>query len=186
MATFVAQRNNPLLRDWTSEKYGLPTFSEIAPSHFSSAFAVGMRAQLEELKSIATDPSPATFDNTIAVFDRCGGILSRTGMVFSNLCSSNSPPELQAVQLEMAPILAAHESKVFTFPGLFPRIQSVFDAREGLGAEEKRLTERIHLDFVRAGAKFDEASQKKYAAIMGKTSSPPHTHTHTHSHTHPP
>jgi peptidyl-dipeptidase Dcp len=35
-------------------------------------------------------------------------------------------------------------------------------------AVQVRLVERLHLDFVRAGAKFDAAAQKRYAAIMGR------------------
>ena len=32
--------------------------------------------------------------------------------------------------------------------------------------EQVRLIERIHLDFVRAGAKFDAAAQAKYSTIV--------------------
>ena len=32
--------------------------------------------------------------------------------------------------------------------------------------EQVRLIERIHLDFVRAGAKFDTAAQAKYSTIV--------------------
>jgi peptidyl-dipeptidase Dcp len=44
----------------------------------------------------------------------------------------------------------------------------VFQSRlsSGLNAEQIRLVERLHLDFIRAGAKFDSESQKKYAKIM--------------------
>lgn len=173
MATFATKlfsNENPLLSDWSSQPYGLPPFARISPEHFSPAFQVGMLQNLQELKLIV-EQAP-TFSNTIAAFDRAGGVLNRVGMVFSNLCSSNAPPELQAVQLEMAPILAAHESKVFMYPGLFARIASVYDARatSSLDSEQIRLVERIHLDFVRAGAKFSEADQKRYSAIMERLS----------------
>lgn len=168
-------RNNPLLRDWTvTEPYGLPPFSEIEASHFAPAFDVSMSSMLHELKEIAENPESPTFENTIAAFDRAGGILDRTGKVFSNLCSSNCPAALQAVQLLLAPILAAHESKVFTFPGLFPKISTVHDAcltpESPLNPEQKRLVQRVYLDFVRAGAKFDAEAQKKYADIMERLS----------------
>jgi len=175
MATFATKlfsNENPLLSDWSNQPYGLPPFARISPEHFSPAFRVGMDSHLQELKHIVEQGEAATFSNTIASFDRAGGVLNRVGMVFSNLCSSNSPPELQAVQLEMAPILAAHESKVFMLPGLFARIAAVYDARStsGLDSEQIRLVERIQLDFVRAGAKFSEADQKRYSAIMERLS----------------
>lgn len=170
MATSVT---NPLLADWSrTEPYGLPPFGKIQPDHFKPALMAGMAHQLEELEQIVSTAEAATFDNTIAAFDRCGGVLSQVAGVFSNLCSSNAPEELQAVQLEMAAPLAAHESKIYTYRGLFARVAQVHDALEGasLTPEQRRLAERIHLDFVRAGAKFDEASQKRYSEIMERLS----------------
>ena len=38
-------------------------------------------------------------------------------------------------------------------------------AQAQLTSEQLRLVERIHLDFVRAGAKFDSGAQAKYAKI---------------------
>jgi Zn-dependent oligopeptidase len=44
---------------------------------------------------------------------------------FFRSSSSLNVPALQAVQTEMAPLLAAHESKVYTLPGLFEKIKTV-------------------------------------------------------------
>jgi len=172
MATFATTvRNNPLLRDWTAEsRLGLPPFGEIKSNHFKPAVEVGMRSHLHELQQLVDNPETPTFDNTIAAFDRAGGVLSSVGMIFSNLCSSNAPPELQAVQLELAPVFAAHETKVFTFPGLYPRIASVFESCSTLSSEQQRLVDRVHLDFVRAGAKLTLPEQKRYGEIMEKMS----------------
>lgn len=175
MSMVTATKNsNPLLADWSrTEPYGLPPFGKIRPEHFKPAFTVGMAHQLQELQEIAECADEPTFENTIAAFDRCGGVLGQTGAVFSNLCSSNSPAELQAVQLEMAPVLAAHRSKVYTTPGLFERIERVHDSLDDdatLTMEQRRLTERIHLDFVRAGAKFDADAQARYSDIMSQLS----------------
>ena len=112
MATSVT---NPLLADWSrTEPYGLPPFGKIQPDHFKPALMAGMAHQLEELEQIVSTAEAATFDNTIAAFDRCGGVLSQVAGVFSNLCSSNAPEELQAVQLEMAAPRAAHTSSTVT------------------------------------------------------------------------
>ena len=37
--------------------------------------------------------------------------------------------ELQEVQLDIAPILAAHDNKIYTFPGLFEKIAAVHARR---------------------------------------------------------
>ena len=160
---------NPLLSDWhASSAYGLPPFASIKAEHFKPAFQVGMDHQLAELQEIVSCPETPSFDNTIAPFDRCGGILSKVGAAFSALCASNSPAEIQAVQTEMAPLLAAHESAIYMFPGLFARIDAV--PVQGLTNEQARLVDRLQLDFVRAGAKFSLADQKAYAAIMEELS----------------
>lgn len=56
---------------------------------------------------------------------------------------------------------------MYTFPNLFSRINQVYEVRAQaqLTSEQLRLVERIHLDFVRAGAKFDSDAQAKYAKI---------------------
>ena len=149
MSTATAINHNPLLADWSkTEPYGLPPFGRIVPQHFKPAFEVGMDHQLQELQAIVDTAEQPTFENTIAAFDRCGGVLGQTGAVFSNLCASNSPPDLQAVQLEMAPLLAAHRSKVSTFPGLFARIAAVHDRLDDdtctLTVEQRRLVLHHH------------------------------------------
>lgn len=54
--------------------------------------------------------------------------------------------------------------------GLFQRIDNVFESRLSsdmkYSKEQVLLIERVHLDFVRAGAKFDAEAQLKYGKIM--------------------
>ena len=149
---------------------GLPPFDLISTTHYKPAFEAGMTQHLDELKAIATSPAAPTFENTVVAFDKAGSLLVRVGKVFHNLCSSNCPPELQSVQTEMAPLLAAHRSATFMYPGLFDKIDKVHEGRHGpenqYTPEQLRLIERIHLDFVRAGARFDAAAQARYKEIM--------------------
>src|SRR5690606_11656786 len=55
---------NPLLSASTLP-YQLPPFAAISDEHFAPAFEQGMREHLREVGSIADNPAPATFDNTI-------------------------------------------------------------------------------------------------------------------------
>ncbi len=77
-------------------------------------------------------------------------------------------PELQAVERELAPRLAAHESAIYLHAGLFARIAAVHAQRAALAlsAEQCRLVERIHLDFVRAGAMLAPEPKRRYAQVM--------------------
>lgn len=148
----AAIESNPLLGDW-STKHQLPPFKSINSTHYEEALRYGMQKQLDDMQAIC-DNNEVTFDSVIAAFDRSGATLTRVGQVYYNLCSSDCPPELQAVQLKMASPLAAHSSAIYMYPNLFSKIEAVynkrFDNEWNLTPEQIRLVERIHLDFVRA------------------------------------
>ena len=158
---------NPLLQDWDTP-YGLPPFDAIRTEHFVPALRAAMQANRDELDAIAAQAEPPSFDNTLAAFDRCARQLARIESVFYNLASSQTSPELQAVQREMAAPLSAHYSAVFMHAGLFQRVDALHAQRESLALtpEQLRLLERTHLDFVRSGAKLAPEAQARYAQVM--------------------
>ncbi len=160
---------NPLLQTWTAP-HGLPPFDRIEPRHFEPAFAAAMQAHLDELQQIAEQALPPDFDNTVAAFDRSGRLLGRVEAVFSNLTASATSAELQAVQRRMAAPLAQHDSHVYLNAALFERIDTLHRRRDELGLtpEQRRLLERVHLDFVRAGARLQGADRERYAAVMAE------------------
>ena len=159
--------SNPLLQPWNNP-FGLPPFEAVRAEHFEPAFEVARKAHLAEIDAIGNEASPPSFENTIAALDRCGRQLDRIESLFENLASSETSPALQAVQLRMAPVLAAHDSAVFMHRALFARVDALHEQRGTLklSAEQMRLVERFHTDFVRAGAKLGAAQQKRYAQIM--------------------
>jgi len=95
--------------------------------------------------------------------ERSGRLLTRANAVFSNLTSSNSNPELQALQQDLAPKLAAHSDAIYLNPELFARVKSLHEQRASLNLdpESLRLLERYYILFVRAGAKLSEADKAK-------------------------
>ena len=161
--------SNPLLQAWTTP-YGLPPFDAVRAEHFEPAFAAALAQHLAEIDAIAADPNPPSFDNTIAAIDRSGRALDRIEGLFYNLTSSETSPALQAVERRMAPVLAAHSSAFYMHEALFARIDALHAQRDALGLmpERRRVLERFHFDFVRAGAKLEPAAQKRYAQIMAR------------------
>ena len=159
--------SNPLLAPWATP-YGLPPFDQVAPEHFRPAFEAALKAQREEIEAIAQSPETPSFDNTVAAFDRSGRLLARLDGLFYNLTSSETSPALQAVEMELAPLLAAHSSAIYMHAGLFRRIDALHGQRETLSLtdEQRRFLERLHLDFVRAGARLAPAAQRRYAQVM--------------------
>lgn len=156
---------NPLLASSWDTPFGAVPFDRIQVEHFGPAFDEGMRAHLAEIAAITANPEPASFDNTFAPLERSGRTLERAFAVFGNLASANSTDAIRAIQREYAPKLAAHQSAIRLDPALFARIEAVHAARETLPADQRRVVERTHVQFVRAGAKLDEAGRQRVAAI---------------------
>jgi peptidyl-dipeptidase Dcp len=159
--------DNPLLQPWTTP-YGLPPFAATRAEHFAPAFELAMQAHLEEIDAIGNAAEAPSFENTVAALDRAGRLLDRVGGMFHNLTSSETSPALQAVERQLAPLLAAHDSRLYMHRALFARIEALHGRRRelGLGDEQLRVLERYHTDFVRAGARMDAAAQKRYAEVM--------------------
>ena len=163
---------NPLLQDWTGP-YGLPPFETVRPSHFLPAFDVALPAHLAEIDAIAHHPEPASFVNTLQALDESGRLRSRIDLLFHNLTASETSPELQAVEREMAPRQAAHHNAITMNAALFQRIDTLHAQRAALqlDAEQLRLLERVHLDFVRAGARLAPEARQRYGAVMQELAS---------------
>lgn len=160
---------NPLLQQWDTA-YGLPPFAQIHAELFEPAFDVALAAHLAELDAIAAQAAPPDFENTLAAFDRAGRQLRQIDLLFNNLTSSETSPALQAVELRMAPRLAAHVNAIYMHQRLFARIDALHREKTALGlqGEQLRLLERVHLDFVRAGAKLAPDAAREYGEIMEK------------------
>ncbi|KAF0688684.1 Aste57867_19713 [Aphanomyces stellatus] len=160
--------NNPLLGDWSALPFALPPFAETRVHHFPPAIAAAQAQHLAELVAIANTTAAPTFDNTIAPLDRAGRRLSDILCFYQTLTLSASSDELQAIERTLVGPLADHEAKVHAVPGLFARLQAVFDARgsNDLNSEQRRLVELLHRDWVRAGSAFDAATQAKHDAIV--------------------
>jgi len=157
---------NPLLEPWTSP-HGLPPFDRIRPSHFGPAFEVSMREHLAEIDALAANAEAPDFANTVARFDAAGRTFARVSAVFHNLCASETSAELQDVQRALAQPLAAHSNAVYLHGGLFARLDALHARRAALALEGEslRLLERLHSDFVRAGARLDADGKRRLAAI---------------------
>jgi peptidyl-dipeptidase Dcp len=156
---------NPLLAASWDTPHGAVPFDRIQVEHFAPAFEEGMKAHLAEIAAITSNPEPATFENTLLQLERSGRRLERAFAVFGNLASANSTDEIRAIQREYAPRLAAHQSRIRLDPALFARIEAVMADKDMLKPDQQRVVERTHIQFVRAGAKLDEAGRQRVAAI---------------------
>ncbi|WP_343626849.1 M3 family metallopeptidase [Roseateles puraquae] len=159
--------SNPLMQAWPGV-HGLPPFADIQPAHFPPAFEAALAEHRAEIDAIASQAEAPSFANTLAAFDASGRQLTRLEYLFYTLAASATSPELQSVQRAMAGPLAEHGSAVYMHQGLFARVDALFKERDelGLSAEQRRLLERVHLDFLRAGARLEPEARARYAAVM--------------------
>src|SRR5512135_107923 len=73
---------NPLLVEWTTP-FGVPPFQDIKPEHYLPAMKEGIAAQRKEVDTIAANPQPPTFANTIEALEYAGELLTKVNAVFS-------------------------------------------------------------------------------------------------------
>jgi peptidyl-dipeptidase Dcp len=163
---------NPLFDAWQTP-FGLPPFESIAPEHFRPAFDAALAEQRSEIDAIVADMEPADFDNTIGALERSGRALKRVGGVFFNLTGAHTNDALQAVEREMAPLLAKHRNAIFMNEALFRRVSALYEQRDALGltAEQARVLDRYHTIFVRAGARLAPEAKTRLAAITERLAS---------------
>lgn len=158
---------NALLGDW-DRPFGLPPFGAFCAGDFTPAFEAAMAAQRAEIAAIAADPAAPTFANTIEALEGAGRLLDRVAAVFFNLTGSDTTPELDAIQRDVAPKLSRLSSEMLLDPALFARIDALWETRGtlDLDAEAARVLELYHQMFVRAGARLDEAGRARMGEIM--------------------
>ncbi len=151
----------------SSLQYQAPQFNRIRNPDYRSAIEEGMRRQLQEVDTIARQTSEPTFETTIVALERTGVLLTRSLKVFGAVVNANTNDTLQQIQTAEAPKLAAHGDAIYLNPGLFQRVESVYDrrARLNLTPEQMALLERYHRDFVRAGAQLSPADKSKLSAL---------------------
>jgi peptidyl-dipeptidase Dcp len=147
--------------------FNYPQFDLIQDVHFAPAFDAGMRDQLDELRAIADNPAPPTLANTLVALERSGQMLERATTVFFALVATDTNDVREQLRSDYAPRFAAHSDAILLDGALFGRIEALHQQRHepSLDDEDRRLIERYHSDFVRAGARLCAADQDRLRAI---------------------
>ena len=163
---------NPLLQAWQTP-FGMPPFESIQASHFEEAFDKALLQHQSEIAAISSNTEPPTFENTLIALEASGDLLNQTSNVFFNLSASHSSPDIQSLERNLAPKLAAHSAALYLNAALFQRIDALNQTKHQLqlDAESIRLIERYHLDFVRAGAKLQAKDRESFAQNSEKLAS---------------
>jgi peptidyl-dipeptidase Dcp len=158
---------NPFFAAWTTPGE-VPPFDRIKPEHFRQAYERALAEHETEIAAIAADQEPPSFDNTIAAMEGSGRALTRVSNVFHVLVGAHSNGALLEIERDIAPQIARHWNKIHTNAALFRRIDTLVKKAETLAltAEQKRVLERYHITFRRAGAGLDTTAKKRLAEII--------------------
>ncbi len=153
--------------------FEMPPFDRIRDSDYLPAFAAGMAEQLREVAAIGANPQPATFENTIVALERSGQLLTRVRLTFSNLNDCNSDPQMQKIDAELSPRLAAHRDAIHLNAALWARIDRLYRERASLNLdpESAQLLMRYHAIFLRAGARLSPAQQARLRELNKRIAS---------------
>ena len=149
----VQKEGNPLLNEFATP-YGVPPFDKIEAKHYGPAFEYAMSLHNEEVAAILANNEEPTFANTILELDRSGMMLANISDLFGMMCAAMNSDEMQELQEEVMPKLAAHYDAISMNEELFNRIKTVYDKRNStdLNAEQIRLVEKMYNGAVRQGA----------------------------------
>ncbi|MFM2444846.1 MAG: hypothetical protein RJB09_2032 [Pseudomonadota bacterium] len=160
---------NPFFESWATP-FGMPPFDRIATAHFMPAFERSITKHRAEIDALRDTPEPPTFANTIEALERAGMDLLQVNLVFRNLASTESNEALRQVERDISPILARHRSAIYLDARILARIETVMNGQEwaSLTPEQKRVTERIHKGFVRAGARLSDVERARLTEITAR------------------
>ena len=158
---------NPMTTSWSGPYGGVPPFAAARVADLGPALATGMADQLAAIDRIANDPSPPTFDNTIAALERSGRMLGRVEAIYGVYAGALSDDAVQEVERTMAPRLAACSDQITQNERLFARIAAVYESRNQsqLSPEQQRVTWLTYTHFVRNGAKLDADAKAELSQL---------------------
>jgi peptidyl-dipeptidase Dcp len=158
---------NPLLDDWTGP-YGLPPYAATRVEHFAPAFETAMAEHVAEIEAVAAAPAAATFANTVTALEAAGDRLGRIAAMFYQVCGTDTTPQLQALERDLAPKLTAHHLRLAQDQRLFRRIDGL--NVDDLDPEQRQVRERYVRMFVKAGARLDDAGRARLKTIAERVS----------------
>ncbi len=157
----------PLLDPWVGEFGGVPPWSAGTPATYEAALAVAVASRKAEIAAIVAQTAEPSFENTIAALEDAGRQLDRVARMFYVINDNVSTPAHEALNLRMAPMLAASQDEITFDAPLFARIKKLHETRatQTLTAEQRRLLERTFDNFVRAGAGASPETKLRVSAI---------------------
>ena len=157
---------NPLLVEFNTP-FHTPPFQNIKLEHFKPAIIQLMDLAREEIGLIADSSAHPTFENTIEALENAGRKLDEVSEIFFNLNSAETSDEMQALAVELSPMLTDYGNEIMQNVHLFERVKTVKNDAdiEKLDPEQQMLLEKTYKGFVRNGAELTGRDKDRYNEI---------------------
>ncbi|MDQ1122028.1 M3 family metallopeptidase [Microbacterium trichothecenolyticum] len=162
---------NPLLSP-PALPYGLPPYGSIRSEHYLPAFHEAFAAHRAEVAAITAQTEEPTFENTLVALERSGALLDRVARTFYTVTSADGTADIQAIEEELAPLMAAHRDAIQLDAALYARIADLHARLDqlDLDAESRYLVERHHREMSLAGAGLDDEQKERLTDLNQRLS----------------
>ena len=162
---------NPLLSP-SALPYALPDYAAIRPEHYIPAFQLAFEEHLAEISAITRVRSMPTFENTVVPLEQAGAMLDRVAHAFYTVSSADATTEIQEIDEELAPLMAAHDDAIRLDAQLYWRVKTVHEQLGDLSLdpESRYLVERHFREMTHAGAGLDDDAKSRLTALNQKLS----------------
>ena len=158
-------KENPLLAT-ADTPFGAIPYDRITLDDFVPAVKEAIRAEKAAIETICSNKDIPTFENTIALLDSAGIMLSRIVGAFNALANAHSNDAVLAVEEEIELLCTAHHNDISLNQELFKRIKCVYEGdRESLNSEQKRLLKQTYDSFEKNGANLQGEEREKYRKL---------------------
>ncbi len=157
---------NPLLAEWDTP-FGVPPFDKIKSEDYLPALKKGVEEKRADIDAIVNNKEKPTFKNTIVALELSGKTLSKIMGPFFAVRGANTDSILDGTAKIMAPEFSKLGDDVRMNPNLFKRVDAVYKEKDqlDLSAEDLKLLEETHKQFIRAGVNLSEEKQQKLRKI---------------------
>ena len=163
--------SNPFFSKYKTP-FETPPFNKIKTEHYEPAFDEGIKQLAQEVETIAGNPQPATFKNTIEALEYSGKLLTKVSSAFYNVLSAESNDEMMEISERISPKLSESSNNIYLNEKLFARVKAVYEQKDKLplSTEEAKLLEETYYAFSVRGANLSAEDKAKYRELSTELS----------------
>ena len=160
----IQAMDNPFLSEYRTI-YQIPPFEQIRYEHYLPALEAGIAEQKSNVDGITANREAATFENTIlALRELCPDSRPRNHRVLQPHRIQRIA-EFDEISATFIPRYSQHSDDVMMNDALFARVKAVYDKRDALDSDQRRLVEDYYKRFTRNGALLDPAQKAELKEI---------------------